>query len=63
VKGSALADERLGKLQETLGRLMLEPERVELIQLSIQDYDKLPQILGDYVEKLDEMEPNPFKEF
>jgi quinone-modifying oxidoreductase subunit QmoB len=34
-----LAQERLGKLQETLGRLMLEPERVELIQLSISEYD------------------------
>ncbi len=63
VRGSELASERLGKLQETLGRLMLEPERVELVQLSIQDYDKLPQILADYVEKMEEFEPNPFKEF
>jgi quinone-modifying oxidoreductase subunit QmoB len=63
IKGSELANERLGKLQETLGRLQLEPERVELIQLSIQDYDKLPKILGEYVEKLEEMDPNPFKEF
>ena len=63
VKGSELANERLGKLQETLGRLMLEPERVKLVQLSIKDYDKLPQILNDFAEKLGEMEPNPFKEF
>lgn len=63
IKGSDLAQERLGKLQETLGRLQLEPERVELVQLSINDYDKLPQILAEYVEKLEEMEPNPFKEF
>jgi quinone-modifying oxidoreductase subunit QmoB len=63
VKGSDLAQERLGKLQETLGRLQLEPERVELVQLSIQDYDKLPQILADYVEKMEEFDPNPFKEF
>jgi len=63
VKGSELAEERLGKLQETLGRLQLEPERVELVQLSINDYDKLPQILADYVEKMEEMDPNPFKEF
>jgi quinone-modifying oxidoreductase subunit QmoB len=63
VRGSELAEERLGKLQETLGRLMLEPERVELVQLGIQDYDKLPQILADYVEKMEGFEPNPFKEF
>jgi quinone-modifying oxidoreductase subunit QmoB len=63
VKGSELASERLGKLQETLQRLMLEPERVSQIQLSIQDYGKLPQILNDFADELDEMEPNPFKEF
>jgi quinone-modifying oxidoreductase subunit QmoB len=63
VKGSELANERLGKLQETLGRLMLEPDRVSLMQLSIQEYDKLPQMLNDFAEELDEMEPNPFKEF
>jgi quinone-modifying oxidoreductase subunit QmoB len=63
VRGSELAQERLGKLQETLGRLMLEPERVELMQLSISDYDKLPEMLNDYIEKMEEFEPNPFKEF
>ena len=63
VRGSDLAEERLGKLQETLGRLMLEPERVKLVQLSISEYDKLPQILNDYVEKMEGFEPNPFKDF
>ncbi len=63
VRGSELAQERLGKLQETLGRLMLEPERMELVQLSISEYDKLPQILNDYIEKMEGFEPNPFKEF
>lgn len=63
VRGSELANERLGKLKETLGRLMLEPERMELVQLSISDYDRLPKILSDYVEKMEGFEPNPFKEF
>jgi quinone-modifying oxidoreductase subunit QmoB len=63
VRGSELANERMGKLQETLGRLMLEPERVKLVQLSIQEYDKLPEILNDFAEELEEFEPNPFKEF
>ncbi len=63
VRGSELANERLGKLQETLGRLMLEPERVKLVQLSIQDYDRLPEILNEFAEEIGEMEPNPFKEF
>jgi len=62
IRGSELAKERLGKLQETLGRLQLEPERVELVQLSISDYDRLPQILNDYAEKMAGFEPNPFKD-
>jgi quinone-modifying oxidoreductase subunit QmoB len=63
VKGSELASERLGKVQETLGRLMLESERVKLVQLSIQDYDKLPDMLNEFADEIEEMEPNPFKEF
>jgi quinone-modifying oxidoreductase subunit QmoB len=63
VKGSELAEERLSKVQETLGRLMLESERVQLMQLGIQDYDKLPDMLNEFAEQLGEMEPNPFKEF
>ena len=63
VKGSELANERLGKVQETLGRLMLESERVKLVQLSIQDYDKLPDMLNEFADEIEEMEPNPFKEF
>lgn len=63
VRGSELANERLGKLQETLGRLMLEPDRVKLVQLSIQEYDKIPEILNDFAEEIEEFEPNPFKEF
>jgi quinone-modifying oxidoreductase subunit QmoB len=63
VRGSELANERLGKLQETLGRLMLEPERVELVQLSISDYERVPEILNEFAEKVEEIGPNPFKEF
>ncbi|GAB4538356.1 MAG: FAD-dependent oxidoreductase [Thermodesulfovibrionia bacterium] len=63
VKGSELADYRLGKLHETLNKLQLEAERVKLVQLSISDYDKLPEILDEFVERVNEIGPNPFKEF
>jgi len=63
VKGSELADYRLGKLHETLNKLQLEAERVKLVQLSISEYDKLPQILDEFVERVNEIGPNPFKEF
>ncbi len=63
VKGSKAANERLGKVQETLGRLMLESERVTQVQLALNEWDKLPQIMEDFAGKLKEFGPNPFKGF
>ncbi len=63
IKGSKAANERLGKVQETLGRLMLESERVTQIQLALNEWDQLPQIMEDFAEKLKEFGPNPFKGF
>lgn len=63
VKGSELANYRLGKVQETLGRLQLESERVRMVQLSITDYNRLPEIINEFVEKINELGPNPYKGF
>ena len=62
VKGSELANYRLTKLQETLDRLMLEADRVKLEQVAISDYDRIPKIIDDFVERLGEFEPNPYKD-
>jgi quinone-modifying oxidoreductase subunit QmoB len=62
-KGSELADYRLGKVQETLGRLQLEAERVGLVQVAIDEYDKIPDIIQTFVERVKEIGPNPFKGF
>ena len=61
VKGSELANMRLGKVQETIGRLNLEPERVRQYAISMNDYEKLPKIIDDFVEELENFGPNPFK--
>jgi quinone-modifying oxidoreductase subunit QmoB len=61
IKGSELADIRLSKVSETLERLALESERVRFENISIIDYDKLPAILDEFAEKIDEVGPNPFK--
>ncbi|MFH0901262.1 MAG: FAD-dependent oxidoreductase [Pseudomonadota bacterium] len=61
VKGSELANRRLDNLKETLTRLMLEPERVKVVQLAISDYDKLPAIFDEFAEKIREIGPNPYK--
>ncbi len=63
MKGSELANRRMENVQETLSRLRLEPERVKQIQVAIDDYDKLPQILNEFVEELRVMGPNPYKGF
>jgi quinone-modifying oxidoreductase subunit QmoB len=62
-KGSELANYRLGKVQETLGRLQLESERVGMIQLAIDEYDKIPAMIKDFVDRVKEIGPNPFKGF
>ncbi|MEW5706742.1 MAG: hydrogenase iron-sulfur subunit [Actinomycetota bacterium] len=62
-KGSELANYRMGKVQETLNRLVLESDRVQLLQLSIDEYDKIPSIIGEFMEKLQEIGPNPYKGF
>jgi quinone-modifying oxidoreductase subunit QmoB len=61
IKGSELADYRMGKVQETLTRLVLEKERIQVHQLSIDEYDKLPQIFNEFMETIERVGPNPYK--
>lgn len=61
VKGSELADYRFGKVGETLDRLRLEAQRVKMLQVSINEYDKLPEMINEFVEKVKEIGHNPFK--
>ncbi|SFM96933.1 FAD-dependent oxidoreductase [Thermodesulforhabdus norvegica] len=63
IKGSELANIRMTKIKETLDRLVLESERVRVEEVSISDYYRLPQILNDFAEKLEELGPNPYKGF
>jgi quinone-modifying oxidoreductase subunit QmoB len=63
IKGSELASTRLSKVAETLDRLQLESERVRMEQVSIMDYDKIPEILDGFAERLEELGPNPYKGF
>jgi len=63
VKGSELCSVRLGKIQETLTRLMLEPERIKLQQFELGDAPKLPGIINEFVEKVVDLGPNPNKGF
>jgi quinone-modifying oxidoreductase subunit QmoB len=61
MKGSELANYRMGKIQETLDRLVLESDRIRVHQLAINEYGQIPALIGDFMEKLQEVGPNPYK--
>jgi quinone-modifying oxidoreductase subunit QmoB len=63
VKGSELANYRFSKVGETLNKLQLEAERVQMLQVAITEYDKLPDMINNYIERVKELGPNPFKGF
>ena len=63
VRGSELAATRLGNVGETLQRLALEPERIKFVELSHDEFGRVPQILDDFAAELEEMGPNPLKGF
>ena len=44
-------------------QLALEEERVRIEELSIADFDRLPQIINEFAEEIEEMGMNPFKGF
>ncbi len=63
IKGSELANRRLENVKETLQRLQLEPERLQTTQLAISEWNKLPGTINEFVERVREMGPNPYKGF
>jgi quinone-modifying oxidoreductase, subunit QmoB len=63
LRGSELADRRLVNVKDTLNRLRLEPERIQLVQLAIDESTRLPKVIDDFVGKLRELGPNPYKGF
>ncbi|VEN72820.1 Heterodisulfide reductase subunit A [Candidatus Desulfarcum epimagneticum] len=63
VKGSELAEIRMQKIGDALSSLALEEERVAQFDVAIDEYDKLPKIVDDFVEVIEGLGPNPFKGF
>jgi len=61
VRGSELAEYRMGNVREKLKQLVLEEERVEIHELNISDYRKIPKIMDDFLEVIEEAGPNPYK--
>ncbi|MFH1726518.1 MAG: FAD-dependent oxidoreductase [Elusimicrobiota bacterium] len=61
VRGSELAAYRMGNVQEKLKQLALETERVEMHELAITDYHKIPGIFDKFLEVIEGVGPNPYK--
>jgi len=63
IRGSELANRRLENVKDTLERLQLESERVHLVQLAISECDRVPQLIDDFVARVRDLGPNPYKGF
>ena len=63
VRGSQLATTRLTNVQETLTRLALEPERIKVVELSHDEFDRIPAILDEFTQTVVDLGPNPMKGF
>jgi len=63
IRGSELMGTRSENIQEKLKQLALEEERVRMEELSISEFDRLPQIVNEFAEQIEEIGMNPFKGF
>ena len=63
VKGSELANYRMSKIDDTLKQLALETERVASYEVAITDIARVPQLINDYVAKINEIGLSPMKGF
>lgn len=61
IKGSELASVREKNVREKLQQMAMDVERVELHQLQIDEYWKLPGIFEKFDELIEEIGYNPFK--
>jgi quinone-modifying oxidoreductase subunit QmoB len=62
MRGSELAEYRMDNVREKLKQLVLEEERVELHEVALSDYDKIPKIFDDFLEVIEGVGPNPYKD-
>ncbi|UCB56397.1 MAG: hydrogenase iron-sulfur subunit [Thiotrichales bacterium] len=61
VKGSLMAQERMSKVGDTLETLNLEKERVQTFEISITDIHRVPQIINEMAETIEQIGMSPFK--
>jgi quinone-modifying oxidoreductase subunit QmoB len=63
VRGSELAAYRLENVQETLERLVLEKDRIKVVELAHDEFERIPEVLDEFAETIEELGANPYKGF
>ncbi len=63
MKGSELAEKRMSNVQETLERLTLESQRVKIVDVARNEFERIPEIFEEFAETIEEVGPNPYKGF
>jgi quinone-modifying oxidoreductase, subunit QmoB len=63
IVGSGLSQIRMRNVSETLERLALEAERVGFMEVEITAAERIPAMLGEFVERIKKLGLNPFKGF
>ena len=53
----------MSNVQETLERLSLEPERVQVLELAHNEFERIPQIFEEFATTIEDVGPNPYKGF
>jgi quinone-modifying oxidoreductase subunit QmoB len=61
IKGSELAETRGENVKEKLQQMALENERVEIHQLQISEYARIPEIFNNFAKMIEDIGMNPFK--
>jgi quinone-modifying oxidoreductase subunit QmoB len=61
IKGSELTVSRGDNVREKLEQMAMENQRVELHELQISEYERIPQIFEKFMDVIDEFGLNPFK--
>ncbi|MGC8645153.1 MAG: FAD-dependent oxidoreductase [Thermoplasmata archaeon] len=61
IRGSELASKRLEDLKGTLENLALEPERLSLQQIELSDWNRIGNVLDDFVRAVKAVGPNPYR--
>ena len=63
IKGSELAAKRMSNVQETLDRLALESERLQVQEIARDEFSRIPEIFEEFAENIEDIGPNPYKGF